>query len=77
MLAALESLEQARAAVATKLRRHAMDKPAVRDAMEQANRTSQTTIERHADRVRHRLVVDDGILSARGVRPWEQDHNSP
>ena len=54
-----------------------MEKPAVRGAMEQANRKAQTTMELHADRVRHRLQLDDGILSARGLRPWEQDENLP
>ena len=73
MLAALEALEQAGAMVATKLRRQAIEKPAVREAMEQANRKAQTKIELHAERVRHRLLIDDGILSARGLRPWEQD----
>ena len=54
-----------------------MEKPAAREAMEQANRKAQTTMELHADHVRHRLQLDDGILSARGLRPWEQDNNSP
>ena len=53
-----------------------MEKPAVREAMEQANRKAETTMKRHADRVRHRLQLDDGILNARGLRPWEQDNNS-
>ena len=77
MLAALEALERARAMVATKLRTRAMDKPAAREALEQAGRTAQTNIELHAEHVRHRLLLDDGILDARGLRPWEQDHNSP
>ena len=63
--------------VAKKLRRQATEKPAVREAMEQANRKAQSTMKRHADRVRHRLQLDDSILSARGLRPWEQDQNSP
>ena len=54
-----------------------MDKPAARDALEQADRKAQTTIELHAERVRHRLQLDDGILSAHGLRPWERDNNSP
>ena len=77
MLAALEALERARATVATKLRRRAMEKPAAREAIEQANRKAQATIELHAERVRHRLLLDDSILSTYGVRPWQQDRNSP
>ena len=77
LLAALESLELARATVATKLRRQAMEKPAARQAIEQADRKAQTTMELHAERVRHRLLIDDGILSTHGLRPWEQEKNSP
>ncbi len=77
MLAALEALERTRAMLATKLRPRAMEKPAARAALEQANRKAQTTIELRAERVRHRLLLDDGILRARGLRPWEQDTNSP
>ena len=77
MLAALEALERTRATLATKLRQRAIDKPAARAAIEQANRKAHTTIELHAERVRHRLLLDDSILSARGLRPWEQDNNSP
>ena len=54
-----------------------MQKPAARAAIAQANRKAQATIERHAERVRHRLLLDDGILSTHGVRPWEQDRASP
>ena len=77
LLDALEALDQTRAMVATKLRRRAMDKPAAREALEQADRKAQTTIDLHAERVRHRLQLDDGILSAHGLRPWERDNNSP
>jgi hypothetical protein len=77
MLVALEALERTRATLATKLRPRAAQKPAARAAMEQAGRKAQTTIDLHAKRVRHRLLLDDAILSARGVRPWEQDQNSP
>ena len=76
MLAALEALERARATIATTLRSRAIEKPAARDAIEQANRKAQTTIELHAERVRHRLLLDDSVLSARGLRPWEQDKDS-
>jgi hypothetical protein len=41
--------------------------------MEQADRKAQRTIERHAERVRHRLLLDDGVLGARGHRPWENE----
>ena len=77
MLAALDALERARETVATHLRRQAIEKPAARQAIAQADRKAQATIERHADRVRHRLVLNDGILSSHGVRPWEQDGTSP
>ena len=73
MLAALEALERARATTATKLRRRAIEKPAAREAIEQTDRKMQATLERHAERVRHLLLLDDSILSTRGVRPWEQD----
>ena len=73
LLAALEALEGARATVATKLRLQATSQPAAREAMEQANRKAQTTMERHAERVRHRLTLDDGILSTHGLRPWEDE----
>jgi DNA-binding GntR family transcriptional regulator len=55
----------------------ALEKPAAREAIAQASRKAQATIERHAERARHRLLLDDGILSSHGVRPWEQDANSP
>ena len=77
MLAALEALERARATVATRLQRRAMKKPAAREAIAQANRKADATIERHAERVRHRLLLDDSVLSTHGVRPWEQDMGSP
>jgi len=73
LLAALESLDQAGTTVATKLRRQALDKPAAAEAMAQAGDKAQATIDRHAERVRHRLLLDDGLLNAHGVRPWERD----
>ena len=77
LLDALESLERARTTVATKLSGRAIEKPAAREAIEQASRKAQATIELHAERVRHRLALDDGILSSHGVRPWEQDTDAP
>jgi hypothetical protein len=77
LLVALEALEQSQATVATELARQAIEKPAAREAMEQASRKAQTTIELHAERVRHRLLLDDGVLSSRGHRPWETGHDSP
>jgi hypothetical protein len=77
MLGALEALERARETVATKLEGRAIEKPAARDAIEQASHKAQATIELHAERVRHRLLLDDGILSSHGVRPWEQETISP
>ena len=73
LLTALEALERARATVATELQRRAAKKPAAREAIAQADRKAQATMQRHAERVRHRLQLDDGILSTHGVRPWEQD----
>jgi uncharacterized membrane protein YccC len=77
LLAALEALDQTQASVATRLRQHATQKPVAREALEQANDKAQTTIERDAERMRHRLTLDDGILDSRGLRPWEQATNSP
>ena len=57
LLAALEALEHARATVATTLSQRAVEKPAAREALEQADRKAQTTIKRHAERVRHRLLL--------------------
>ena len=73
LLGALEALERARTTVATKLRRQADDQPAAREAIAQADTKAQATFERHAERVRHRLSLDDGVLSTYGLRPWEQD----
>ena len=73
MLGALEGLERARVAVATKLQGRANEKPAARAALAEANRKAESTFEAHAERVRHRLLVDDGVLSSHGVRPWEQE----
>ena len=73
LLAALEALERAGTTVATRLGRRAMEKPAAREAMAQAIRKTQAKLEVHAERIRHRLLLDDGILSTHGVRPWEQD----
>lgn len=71
LLAALDALERARSTTAAKLRQRAAEKPAARDIIEQSSRTAQARIELHAERVRHRLLLDDGVLSAHGVRPWE------
>ena len=77
LLEALAALERTRAVVSTTLRGQAMEKPAGREALELADRKAQATIERHAERLRHRLALDDGLLNARGLRPWEQDQSSP
>lgn len=77
LLAALEALERARATVATKLRRRAMERPAAREAIAQASGKALATIDLHGERVRHRLLLDDSILSTHGVRPWEQDGDPP
>ncbi len=76
LLDSLDALERARATIASTLRRGAMDKPAAGEAIAQANRKAQATIDLHAERVRHRLLLDDGILNRHGVRPWEQDRDS-
>jgi len=41
-----------------------------------ASGKAQAAIARHAERVRHRLALDDSVLSTHGVRPWEQDRDS-
>jgi len=71
LLAALDALERARATVATTLRQRAVETPAACDVIEGKSQTAQAKIELHAERVRHRLLLDDGILNAHGVRPWE------
>lgn len=76
MLAALEALERGRATLATKARRRAMEKPAAREVIEANSHKAQATIELHAERVRHRLLLDDSILSTHGVRPWQEDKDS-
>jgi hypothetical protein len=77
MLSALEGLERARATVATQLEERAAEKPAAREALERATEKAQTKFAIYAERVRHRLLLDDGLLAAHGVRPWEQDGAAP
>ena len=59
------------ATMTAKLRQRAAERLAARDIIEQTSRTAQAKIELHAERMRHRLLLDDGMLSAHGVRPWE------
>jgi hypothetical protein len=73
LLGALDALDRARETVAAKLQGRALKKPAAREALERANGKAQATFDAHAERVRHQLLLDDGILSSHGVRPWEQD----
>ena len=77
MLAALEALDGDSGDGGDKAAAASVEKPAAREAMEQANDKAQAAIELHAERVRHRLLLDDGLLSARGLRPWEQSQNVP
>ena len=71
MLAALAGLERGRAKAVTRLEQEALEKPAARSVIENASQKVQDKLERAAEGVRHRLLLSDGILSTRGVRPWE------
>ena len=71
LLAALETLEEVRAKLATQTAQRAMEKPAARERMEAMSQKWQAKIDSHAERIRHRLLIGDGILSRHGVRPWE------
>jgi glycosyltransferase involved in cell wall biosynthesis len=66
--AALDRLERGRAKVAAKLRQRAMEKPAARGVIEETSRKVQDKLERAEESVRHRLMINNRILSARGVR---------
>lgn len=71
LLAALETLEEARAKLATKMTQRAVENPAARERLEGMSQKWQVKIDWHAERIRHRLLLGDGILSGHGVRPWE------
>ncbi len=68
----LAGLERGRAKVAVKLKQRALEKPAARGVIEDASQKVQAKRELAAEKVRHRLLLDDAILSRRGVRPWEE-----
>ncbi len=67
----LDAVERGRTKLTAKLRQRALEKPATRGVIEQVGQRVEGELERGAETVRHRLVVSDRILSARGVRPWE------
>ena len=71
MLAGLAGLERGRAKATAKLRQRAREKPAARGVIEAASHEVHDELERTAESVRHRLLLNDSILSTRGVRPWE------
>jgi hypothetical protein len=71
MLSALAAIEHGRAKVVTRLKQRAMQKPAARGVIEHASQDVHDNFERAAEGVRHRLLLSDGILSTRGVRPWD------
>ena len=50
------------------------DKPSARDVVEDMIRQAQGKFDQGAEILRHRLLLDDSLLSARGVRPWENEH---
>jgi hypothetical protein len=77
ILGALEALERARATVATELEKHAAQTPAVREDLERSTAKAAAKLAIYTERVRHRLLLDDGLLNAHGVRPWEQVGDSP
>ena len=72
MLAGLDGLERGWAKVAVKLKQRALEKPAAGGVMEEASQKVQAKFELAAEKVRHRLLLDDAMLSRRGVRPWEE-----
>ncbi len=72
MLAGLDGLERGRAKVAAKLKQRAVEKPAARGVIEEASQKAQAKFELAAEKARYRLLVDDAMLSRRGVRPWEE-----
>ena len=71
MLVGLAAIERGRTKAVAKLKQRAMEKPAARGVIESASQEVQNELERAAEGVRHRLLLSDSILSARGVRPWE------
>ena len=77
ILGTLEAIERARAKVARHMEEHAAEEPAEREALERATRKADAKFAMHIGRVRHRLLLDDGLLNAHGVRPWEQDGDAP
>ena len=72
MLARLDGLERGRAKVALKLKQRALEKPAAGGVIEEASQKMQAKFDLAAEKVRHRLLLDDAMLSRRGVRPWEE-----
>ena len=72
MLAALDGLERGRAKAALKLKHRASEKPAAGGVMEEASQKVQAKFELAAEKVRHRLLLDDAMLNRRGVRRWEE-----
>jgi hypothetical protein len=77
ILGTLEAIERVRTRVATELEKHAAEKPAAHEALERATEKSRAKFAMCTERVRHRLLLDDGLLNARGVRPWEHDGDAP
>lgn len=75
MLATLDALEHARSKFTMKARARVADKPSARDVVEDMIRQAQGRFDQGAEILRHRLLLDDSVLSARGVRPWEHEQS--
>jgi hypothetical protein len=71
MLAGLAAIEHGQEKAVTGLSQRALEKPAARGVIENTRQDVEQKLERAAERVRHRLLLSDSILSTRGVRPWE------
>ena len=71
MIAGLDALERGWGKAVAKLNQRATEKPAARPIIEETSQRVQGKLERAAERERHRLLLGDSILSARGLRPWE------
>lgn len=75
MLETLNALEETQRKVATKLRDRLADQPAPDYDVEEIIRKVDGKIDRKAEVLRHCLMVDDSVLSSRGVRPWEGEQH--
>lgn len=75
LLKTLDALGKAREAVATRVRKRAAGTPSACYWVEEVIRKAQGKVDHQAEIVRHRLLLDDSLLSSRGVRPWENERS--